>query len=222
MMKIRLSIVILLLISISIYTQNNKYSTYYYQRVTLFDVLPTDTTDIIFIGNSITNGAEWHELFDNNNIKNRGISGDICQGVYDRLNQITNGKPNKIFLMIGVNDIARGANIDSVASGIEKIIEKIQTESPKTKIYVQSILPLNDEIEIFQSHTKRYLEIPLLNKKIENISELKGTTYIDIYSTLLDHETNKISLEYSNDGLHLMGSGYMKWIEVIKPYIEEL
>ena len=43
------------------------------------------------------NGGEWAELLNNKRVKNRGISGDICQGVYDRLDPILKGKPAKIF-----------------------------------------------------------------------------------------------------------------------------
>ncbi len=220
-MKRILLIYFFAIVLVNIYAQDVKHSTFYYQRATLFEILPTDTTDIIFLGNSITNGAEWHELFQNSNIKNRGISGDVCQGVYDRLEPITNGKPNKIFLMIGINDIARNTCIDTIAEGIERIIDKIKVDSPNTKIYVQSVLPLNDELGMFQQHTKRYLEIPLLNSAIKHIAESKCTTYIDAYSSLVIPETNKLDLRYSNDGLHLMGLGYAKWVEVIKPYVEE-
>lgn len=58
--------------------------------------------DIIFLGNSITNGGEWSELLNNKHVKNRGISGDICMGVYDRLDAVLKGKPAKIFLLIGI------------------------------------------------------------------------------------------------------------------------
>ncbi|MDY4665542.1 MAG: sialate O-acetylesterase, partial [Prevotella sp.] len=26
--------------------------------------------------------------------------------------------------------------------------------------------------------------------------------------------------EYTNDGLHLLGKGYLKWVEVLKPYLK--
>ena len=35
------------------------FSTYYHQRVTHFRSLPQTKDDIIFIGNSITDGGEW-------------------------------------------------------------------------------------------------------------------------------------------------------------------
>ena len=59
-----------------------QYNQFYYQRATLFEKLPIDSDDIVFLGNSITNGCEWHELFNNPNIKNRGISSDVSMGIY--------------------------------------------------------------------------------------------------------------------------------------------
>ena len=47
-----------------------------YQRWrSLFEVLPVYSSDIVFLGNSITDGCEWAELFNNRHVKNRGISG---------------------------------------------------------------------------------------------------------------------------------------------------
>ena len=79
------------------FAQERKYSTFYEQRVNFIRRLPVTSRDIIFLGNSITNGCEWGELFQNSHVKNRGISGDICMGVYDRLDPIIKGKPAKIF-----------------------------------------------------------------------------------------------------------------------------
>ena len=33
--------------------------------------------------------------------------------------------------------------------------------------------------------------------------------------------TNEMNADYSNDGLHLLGKGYLKWAEIIKPYVAE-
>lgn len=111
--------------------QERKYSTFYYQRATLFEELPVTSKDIIFLGNSITNGGEWSELLNNKHVKNRGISGDICMGVYDRLDAILKGKPAKIFLLIGINDVSRGTSADTIVHRIGMITQKIKQESPK-------------------------------------------------------------------------------------------
>src|SRR5690554_6567330 len=108
----------------SIQAQNGNHSTFYYQRVSLFERIPVSNEAIIFLGNSITNGGECTELLNDIRIKNRGISGDVCQGVLDRLNSIIDGELSKIFLLIGIHDLARGISSDSIVSGTEKIIDR--------------------------------------------------------------------------------------------------
>ena len=102
------------------------FNTYYHQRYSLFKSMPNANAtisnaaasvskrDIIFLGNSINDGSEWYELFNDIRIKNRGISGDMTPGILHRLKEVTNRKPAKVFLMIGINDLGRGVSPDSV------------------------------------------------------------------------------------------------------------
>ena len=89
--------------------------------------------------NSITDGGEWAELFNNRHVKNRGISADRSGWLLDRLDPIINGHPKKLFLMIGTNDLAVGIAPEEVAANVEKLLDRFAEESPWTKIYVQSI-----------------------------------------------------------------------------------
>lgn len=200
--------------------QEQKHSTFYYQRATLFEVLPTSKSDIIFLGNSITNGGEWAELLRNPHAKNRGISGDTTQGVLDRLSTITKGKPSKIFLLIGTNDLSRGKSVDEVARNVEKIVERVKRESLATKLYVQSVFPVNPKFNKFLGHMNRQKDIAALNAKIKAVAARHGVTYIDVYKSLVTPSTDVMNPEYTNDGLHLLGKGYLKWVEVLKPYLK--
>lgn len=210
-----------LALSLVCHAQERKYSTFYYQRATLFEELPITSKDIVFLGNSITNGAEWSELFQNKNVKNRGISGDICMGVYDRLDAILKGKPAKIFLLIGINDVSRGTPADTIVNRIRLIARKIKTDSPKTKLYLQSVLPVTDHYKMFQGHTSRWQVVPEINKGLIRLAAEEGVTYIDLYSHFMDEKTGKMNIEYTNDGVHLLGKGYMKWVEIVKPYMKK-
>lgn len=204
----------------TMHAQEQKHSTFYYQRATLFEVLPTSKSDIIFLGNSITNGGEWAELLRNPHAKNRGISGDTTQGVLDRLSTITKGKPAKIFLLIGTNDLSRGKSVDEVAKNVEKIVERVKRESPKTKLYVQSVFPVNPKFNKFLGHMNRQKDIAALNAKIKAIAARHGVTYIDVYKSLVIPSTDVMNPEYTNDGLHLLAKGYLKWVDVLKPYLK--
>ena len=112
-----------------------QYNQFYYQRATLFEKLPINSDDIVFLGNSITNGCEWHELFNNPNIKNRGISSDVSMGVYDRLDPIIKGKPAKIFLMIGINEMGTGT-VESFMKAYGEAVQHLQELQPDAVIYL--------------------------------------------------------------------------------------
>lgn len=220
-MKMIPLLVIALSLTCSFYAQNSTHSTFWHQRASLFEKLPASNEDILFVGNSISNGGEWAELFNDQRVKNRGISGDICMGVYDRLQPMLNGKPAKIFLMIGINDLGRGTSPDTIVCQMDRLLEKIQKESPETTIYLQSILPVNESFGMFEGHTRHREIIAPLNQRLGRLAKKRKITYIDLYSSFVTPGTNKLDPAYSNDGLHLMGAGYIKWAELVKPYIDE-
>ena len=197
------------------------FSTYYHQRVSHFATLPKTKNDIIFLGNSITDGAEWSELFNDNHIKNRGISGDFTTGVLNRLDEISIRKPKKVFLLIGINDLAKNISTDSIFKNIIQIARYLKQESPSTKLYIQSILPVNDTFKTFGGHTSKGEQIKALNANLKLNATTYQYTYIDLYSSFLD-ENGKMAKKFTNDGLHLKGDGYLLWKHIVYPYVFDL
>ena len=198
-----------------------KFGTYYDQRELLFEAMPTSENDIIFLGNSITDGGEWCEIFQNINCKNRGISGDKCPGVLNRLETITKGQPAMVFLMIGVNDMGAGVPADTIAKNIRTIVQRIKTESPRTKVYLQSVLPTSDYYGMFNGHTSRWQQVAGINELLKAVAKEEAVTYIDLYSHFATKE-GKMNPQYSNDGLHINGEGYKLWRQVIENQIGKL
>lgn len=192
---------------------------YHYQKKTLYEVLPVTSKDIVFLGNSITDGGEWAELFGKKNIKNRGISGDRAVWLADRLDPIVSGKPKKLFLMIGTNDLSGGISIDRIVESIGGVIGRFREESPKTKIYIQSVFPVDVTDKRYEKAQDRNQQIVELNHRIEVLCSELGVNYIDVHSALCD-ETGNLRKDVSNDGLHLMGEGYLVWKDVIVPYVK--
>ncbi len=181
------------------------------RKVTLFNEYPVSAGDMVFLGDSITEGGEWSELFPNVTTKNRGIGGDITTGVLARLHQVTDGKPAAVFIKIGTNDLTHGPEErDTSYAQYREIVDRIQRESPDTKIYLQSLLPRNVEYRE---------EVEAYNAEIQSIAEATGTTYVDLYSSFLA-EDGSIRDEFSNDELHLHGAGYALWQQLINPYLE--
>lgn len=217
-MKRLILLIAILLATSSAFAQG----TYHFQKRALFEVLPVRSSDIVFLGNSITDGGEWAELFSNPKIKNRGISGDRTKWLLKRLDPIIKGKPKKLFLMIGINDLARNVAPETIVANIAKLLERFATESPRTKIYVQSILPVNgvDIKSRFKTHISQNERVVATNKLIKALCEgRKNVLYVDLFPALAD-ANGRLDKRYTNDGLHLMGAGYLAWKEAIKKYVK--
>lgn len=197
------------------------FSTYYHQRSSLFQLLPQAKEEIIFLGNSITDGGEWAQLFVDARMINQGISGDISAGVLRRLDAVTNRRPAKVFLLIGTNDLARGVSADSVLKNMLLIADYIKQESPSTRLFVQSILPVNEVYGKFGGHTKNTAIIQQLNIQLQANETAHHYQFVDLYSAFAN-ENGRLRKELTNDGLHLLGDGYMLWKHLIYPYLYDL
>lgn len=194
-------------------------SLYYRQKTSLFRSLPINKGATIFLGNSITDGCEWSELFPEKSVLNRGISGDVTHGVLARLDEVIRHEPNKVFILIGINDLAAGRAADQVCRDIFLIVRQIRQQSPQTKIYVQSILPVNSEYKKFASVSNKGELIRLINQVLSKSATKHHYTYIDLYTHMADG-SGQLREEFTNDGLHLLGPAYLHWVRLIEKYLK--
>lgn len=193
---------------------------YWDQRTSLFELLPVHEEDIVFLGNSITDGGEFNELFGTDNILNRGIRSDVITGVEKRLGQVTGGKPAKIFLLIGINDISHGLSVDELARRYDRLVKKIREESPGTRLYVQSVMPVNNSLKRYKALYGKEETIRQLNERIHRIADERGAVWVDLWPLLADANGN-LKREFTNDGLHLNGRGYRVWTDGIRNLVKE-
>ncbi|MFC1528742.1 GDSL-type esterase/lipase family protein [Candidatus Latescibacterota bacterium] len=207
---------VLLLFSLNAFSQSNitVFSSYWKHRTDLFRVLPDSRDEICFLGDSITDGCEWAELTGNPNCTNRGIGSDTAWGVMKRLDEVTSGKPAKIFLMIGTNDLSREKTVPEVRDKIIEVIATIKKESPETGIYLQSILPVIDSM----TGSYQNKNINPCNRELEKVAEDMNVTWIDLAPHFKD-DSGLLKKEFTEDGLHLNGSAYKLWYSLIKKYL---
>lgn len=186
----------------------------YLKEVAAFEKEGISKKDIVFLGNSITAGGNWAKLLDLPQAKNRGISGDITFGVLQRLDQIIVGKPSKVFVLIGINDVSRNIPDSLILRNYKQIISRIKAGSKRTKIYFYTLLPVNSSFNKFKNHYGKDEHILWLNAEIKKLAA-KRVTIIDLYPNFLDAE-NHLKAELTRDGLHLKPEGYQVWAELLK------
>jgi lysophospholipase L1-like esterase len=189
---------------------------HYLKRVALFEKEPIVKGNIMMVGNSITEGGDWKKLLNDSSVINRGISGDVTFGVLNRMEDIVARQPSKLFLLIGINDLSRNTPDEIILQNLFTIVSRIKNGSPKTEIFVQSILPTN---ESFKNLAKEFRgkdpSIALINTQLKRMAKRMRYTYIDLYAKFLGKEGN-IDAKYVTDGLHLNSLGYQHWISILR------
>ncbi|WP_438832801.1 SGNH/GDSL hydrolase family protein [Streptococcus pluranimalium] len=174
---------------------------------------------VVFTGDSIIDFFPLKKFLGRDQVLlNRGIAGTDTNWLKDYLKeQVLALEPDKLFILIGTNDLGLGYDDEHIFRNIETILQTIQFESIATKVYLLSILPVSHKKE-YQAKVKirNNNDIQVLNRQFEG--QLLAE-YIDLYPHLLDEEGN-LADEFTTDGLHLSQKGYAIIAEQLKPYLD--
>ncbi len=167
--------------------------------------------DIIFIGDSIVEYYPLQELLQTNKVLiNRGIRGYKTDLLLDNLDAHLFGSAlDKVFILIGTNDIGKEIPQSETLENLEGVIQKISREYPLAQIQLLSVLPVNEGEEYKGTVYLRTNEkIQDLNRAYQGLASIyTNVQFIDLYETLLD-ETGQLDQEFTTDGLHLTIAGY--------------
>ena len=196
---------------------------FYQQKISEFGQMrPVDSTDVVMVGDGLTEYAgDWNKLLQWRHIRNRGIAGDRIKGVASRLHSVLQGKPKALFLMAGTNDILEKETLPTVLHDYIDLINLVRETSPETKLYVQSLLPVNETFsnEKLSGMTNT---IASFNVQLRHYCERHHVGYINIFKLFVRHGTNEMRRELTSDGLHLTPFGYKVWAFELKKYLLDL
>ncbi len=177
--------------------------------------------NIVFVGDSIFDWYPIDKIFSDFPIVNSGIAGNKTTDILnDMENRIYRYNPTKVFIQIGTNDIEWDDSDElneEVYQNIVKIAEGVKTNRSKSKIYIISIYPVNNDLP--GAHDRHNSEIMIINGKLkEYCASTEDIIYIDAYSQLVG-EDGMLDTDYTEDGLHPNGLGYAKLTEILMKYI---
>jgi lysophospholipase L1-like esterase len=171
----------------------------------------TAGAEVVMVGDSLTQYAEWTELISRPAV-NRGVADDTIEDVRTRLGDIVALRPKVLFLMIGVNDLERGATPPQVAERHATLVREIQAALPSTHVVVQSLLPVRAKRAGLQS------AIAETNTFLARAAKVERVTWLDVGRALAD-TSGQLADRYTDDGMHLSGDGYRAWAETIRPLL---
>ncbi|WP_373057490.1 SGNH/GDSL hydrolase family protein [Zunongwangia sp. H14] len=227
MKKQNLVSLLLLLVSLSVFSQKEEYKELMSQdwpnlkkyRTSNEEILKNeDYPKVVFMGNSITEGwANMHpEFFSENNYLGRGISGQTTPQMLIRfIPDVIDLKPEAVVILAGTNDIAGNTGFSSVKMITDNIKAMAQlAEANGIKVILSSILPVYDYP--WRPGLEPVAKIAEINNWLKSYAKENGHIYLDYFSEM-KNEKEGMKAEFSKDGVHPTSAGY----DVMEPLVED-
>ena len=180
---------------------------YYVRRTDQFDRLPGGA-DVLVIGDSLVEQGEWNELLAPLAVHNRGIGNDTVYGLSLRMGQTCRHSYKTGILMIGVNDALNGILESDFAARYRALLHELAACTLHQVVH---------PIIVPQRSKAVASRVAAYNQQITAIAQANGATIVDLNPILAPGGT--LAMEYSDDGLHLNGRGYLLWAEALKAAI---
>ncbi|MCB2218904.1 MAG: G-D-S-L family lipolytic protein [Bacteroidetes bacterium] len=182
----------------------------------MYDNIPIEPGDIVFLGDSLTEGFNLRKYFGRDDLRNRGISGSTTDQILYRLEGIIKGKPHKVLLMAGVNDLFQGSDPHEITTNIHKIADQLVAGTPSTKIYIMSVLPVNEQKLLIESNIN--MLVYELNDLIRKLCKKLDMGFIDLHRDFIN-STGQLDSIYTFDGVHLNEKAYHHWAQLIESFL---
>ena len=215
---IRVIIVLIMIIGIVGFTDTKNISAKEKNAISYDEIKKNE--NIVFLGDSITDWYPIDEIFGDLPIVKSGVAGYKTYDILDRMDEMVyRYNPTKVILLIGTNDLNNpDLSRDEIVERIEKIFTDIHKNRKNTKLYYQSIYPVNDEPENSSAQNRSNEDIKYVNNELKKFCKQNNITYIDMYDVLKNSD-DKFSLDYTNDGLHPNDLGYARISAELLKYI---
>ena len=171
-------------------------------------------SDIVFLGNSITNGVDWNELL-GLNISNQGVGGETTEQMLKRIDNVLGEEPKHVFIMSGINDLYKGLSVNDIYKTYIELIELLIENQ------IQPII----QSTLFVSFTERNSkeinhQVTLLNSKLLDYCNSNSVVFLNINE--LFEIGGQLNPKLSRDGVHLNSEGYLLWYKKLIPILNEL
>lgn len=181
------------------------------------------SVDLIFIGDSITQGWEgsgkgvWEKYYGRRNAVNLGIGGDRTQHVLWRLDHgnVDGIAPKVAVVMIGTNNSGTRNTAAEIVDGVKAILTKLRKKLPQTKILLLDIFPRGQD---FNTQRGQILQV---NQVLRKLDDGERVYFHEIGYRFLEAD-GSISKEIMPDSLHLSAKGYEIWAAAIEQKLTRL
>ena len=186
--------------------------------------------DVIFIGDSITNGIQLYKTAKCADIVSKtGLNIEsiikepieINNQTLSVLQAIKQSNKNKIYIMIGSNGIG-WLKIDYMVNLYKDWLTQLRAEIPNSIIYVQSVLPITKELSDYNQRKNDCLtnsKIDEYNNAVFNMCKENHFFYLNVAEAFKGNDGFLPKDASPVDGMHINSNYYNIWLDYIKTHI---
>jgi GDSL-like Lipase/Acylhydrolase family len=164
--------------------------------------------DVVMLGDSLTEGADWRAILPGIDVTNQGIVGDTMVGLLLRLDLAERTDPRVVALMIGLNDLLSHQPVDEVYARYAKAIAELA--SPRRCIIVQSTLLTRRDAALNAA-------ISDLDQRLAQACADGKCSFVDLNAVL--GPEGELAADATVDGIHLTARGYTLWRDALLPHL---
>lgn len=188
------------------------------------EIADTYFDDAVFIGDSRTEGFMIYENIDATFYTHKGLMVDtiFTNPVITEdgekitiMDALAKNSFNKIYIMLGINETGWQSSSLFIKKYGE-IIDSIKEIYPNAIIYVESILPVSEEVSLNHNYIKMS-KINEYNDLLKEVAKEKGVYYLDISSSV-ENEQGYLPDDAATDGIHLNKNYCDKWLQYLKTH----
>jgi acyl-CoA thioesterase-1 len=127
-----------------------------------------------------------------------------------------------VSLLVGVNDVVRGVDVDAYRTNVHSILKRLVHEVPADHIVVvttpdYTLTPSGGD---YGDRSRQTARIKGFNAVLQAEGTLAGARVVDITS-VADLVPDDLTM-VASDGLHPSGKQYAGWVELIAPQVREM
>lgn len=178
--------------------------------------MPPQNAILLIGSSSFTNWKDVAKYFPEHTIINRGFGGSSLPHMTMYAEDIIfKYNPKQIIIYCGENDIAGSSTVtaDTVFERFKILYSIIRSKYKKVPIAYISMKPSPSREKYLETMRKG-------NALIKGFMEQqKRSSYIDVYSSMLDANGKVLTHIFISDKLHMNAEGYKIWQGVIAPYL---
>jgi lysophospholipase L1-like esterase len=179
--------------------------------------------DILFLGDSITDGWHWDtggknlwaKYFAPRHAANFGIGYDQIQNVLWRVEngELEGVDPKVVVLLIGTNNTGNNSTPE-IIEGISNLVRRIQFHLPRTRMILFGIFPRGERNDPIRGQVKA------VNDGVSKLNDRDKVRFVDIGENFLSAD-GSLPRDLFPDLLHPNEKGYRIWADALNPVLDE-